>query len=123
MTMKDQMNEARSNAMGTVAGSVAREIRNRLEDYRKALEWLTRDCQEALGRLDAIDLGAATDAETYGIRLDDERLLSTILGAIVAGRQAVRSSLVNDVVDRAQNIEDHVRIAQLIQSAFNAKAK
>lgn len=123
MTTQDQQTiEMLGKAIGTTSQAVAREIRTRLEDYRKALEWLTRDCQDALKRLDAIDLDAATDPETYGIRLDDERLLATILGAVVAGRQAVRSSLVNDVVDRAQNIEDHVRMAQLIKSALNVRA-
>ncbi len=119
-TQEQQTVEMLGKVIGTTSQGVAREIRMRLEDYRRALEWIGRDIQDAIKRLDAIDLQAATDPETYGIRMDDEKLLSTILGAVVAGRQAVRSSLAHDVCDRAQNIEDHVRMAQLIRSAFNS---
>jgi cytochrome P450 len=121
-TQDTQTIELLEKAIGTTSQAVAREIRMRLEDYRRALEWITRDCQEALKRLDVIDMEAATDPETYGIRVDDEKLLNTILGAVVAGRQTIRSSLANDVCDRAQSIEDHVRMAQLIKSAFAVKA-
>lgn len=121
-TQKQQTIEMLNKAIGTTSQAVAREVRMRLEDYRRALEWITRDCQDALKRLDVINLETATDPETYGIRMDDEKLLNTILGAVVAGRQAIRSSLANDVCDRAQNIEDHVRMAQLIKSALNVKA-
>jgi cytochrome P450 len=119
-TQTEQTIEMLGKVIGTTSQGVAREIRMRLEDYRRALEWIGRDIQDAIKRLDVIDLEAATDPETSGIRMDDEKLLATILGAVLAGRQAVRNSLANDVCDRAQNIEDHVRVAQLIRSAFNS---
>jgi hypothetical protein len=123
-TQAEQTVETLGKAIGTTSQAVAREIRMRLEDYRRALEWMARDIQDALQRLDALGGEAAIDRETYGIRMDDERLLDTILGAVIAGRQAVRNSLANDVCDRAQSIEDHVRVAQLIRSAFDvSKAK
>jgi len=122
MQMQEQQIEMLGKAIGTTSQAIAREIRMRLEDYRRSLEWMARDIQDALKRLEVVDLQAATDPETCGIRMDDDQLLNTILGAVVAGRQAVRNSLANDVCDRAQNIEDHVRVAQLIKSALNVKA-
>jgi hypothetical protein len=114
--------ETLTKVMDTTTQAIAREIRMRLEDYRRALEWVARDAQDALKRLDVVNIDAATDPETFGIRTNDEKLLSTILGAVIAGRQAVRSSLVNDICDRVQSIEDHVRMAQLINAARSAKA-
>lgn len=102
------------NAASRARSEIASNVKVSLKEYRNALCWMARDLQAAVERINA--LNPTIDSDTDEVDLNDQNLVNNILGTIAAGRQAVRSSLTNDVCDLAKEIQTNLATSKMLHA-------